>query len=135
MLWESEAKEFGADLERVQVWAALSEFYLDTSQDVDDLQRIAQILARSPFSLEEMRHIEVYEVSPVCFGNLQAVAGEWAGFAPDWLIPRCLQKQQRNAFIPLSERPWLQRLSLRMIWSKIDWKRVVEIRENGNTPL
>lgn len=28
MLWEREAEKYGADLERVQVWDALSEFYL-----------------------------------------------------------------------------------------------------------
>jgi hypothetical protein len=83
MIWQREAAQFGADPQRVAIWCVLSEFYLDTELQDTDLERIAQVLARSPYSLEELRHIEQREVAPVCRGNLCQVAGEWAMFAPD----------------------------------------------------
>jgi hypothetical protein len=133
MLWETEAKKFGADLDRVQVWDALSEFYLDTSLDKEDLERIAQILARSPFSLEELRHIELSEVEPVCASNLSLLPGEWAGFTPDWLIPKCLERQRKTPYQPDSRPPWFYRF-LRATWpSNVPRQRIAEIRKTQNS--
>ena len=131
MVSREEAEKFGADFERANVWDALSEFYLDTELDERDKERIAGTLARSPFSLEELRYIELFEVHPVCIPNLFCVAGVWGGFSADWLIPRCLRLQQRK---PFSEKR-LQGLGYRF-WNRvvptiIDRKRIEELRASS----
>jgi len=72
--------------ERFAVWEALSEFFLDTELGTSDYERIATILMRSGYSLDELRDILNYEVYPACKGNMLSVAGEWAGFRPDWIM-------------------------------------------------
>lgn len=103
MLWEDEAKKYGADIHRVQVWDAISEFFLDSYFDGNRLEDIARRLAASPFSLDELRHIECFEVIPVCWSNIATpLPGEWLGFSPDWLIPNCLKLQKRRLNLNLS---------------------------------
>lgn len=98
-LWEREANQYHADLARVQVWDAFSDMFLDTSFGETELEWLAQIIAASPFSMEELGHIVCIEVAPVCVNNLfEWPGGEWAGFSPDWLIPRCLTQQRLNPF-------------------------------------
>src|SRR6202042_1223499 len=116
------------DIERVQVWNAISEFYLDTSQDAKDIERIAQILARSPFSIDELRHIEFCEVEPTCYQNLWSMAGEWAGFSPDWLIPRCLERQRKNPYKPIEEQSWFFKFVRSLFFGNIPITRINEIR-------
>ena len=91
-----------ADLaQRRPVWAALSDLFLDT--DVHLFREYnAQILAASPYSLEELDAILREEVSPACAFNLSLVAGEWVGFDPGWLEERIL----RGGPEP---RPWWRR--------------------------
>lgn len=103
-IWEEAALKYGADLERVRVWNAFSEFFLDTELDSNDLDRIAEILADSPFSIEELKHIYDKEVSPVCSWNLLLIAGEWAGFNEDWLIPKCKKQQMKHRFDPNNKK-------------------------------
>ncbi len=80
----------GAD--REPVWLALSEFWLDTKLDKYDHKRIAEVLAESPYSMNELKDIERYEVAPVLWSNLIDVAGEWAGWDPDQLNQDCAEK-------------------------------------------
>jgi hypothetical protein len=61
---------------RKPVWAALSEFWLDTELTQDDLQRIADVMRRSGYSVPQLRDIYLFEVAPVVFGNLFTVAGD-----------------------------------------------------------
>ena len=98
-LWVAEANKHGADLARVQVWDVLSELFLDSYRNDAELQQLAEIIAESPFSTEELAHILDFEVAPVCAPNLlQWIGGEWAGFDPNWLIERCLQQQRQHPF-------------------------------------
>ena len=127
MFLDSEAKLFGADADRVLVWDALSQFWLDTELDEKDIQRIAQTLADSPFTPEELRHIEFYEVRSVCAPNLLCVAGAWAGFAADWLIPRCLSQQHKHPFDSASEG-LLSKIRLKLAPSQIPFERIYQIR-------
>jgi hypothetical protein len=72
--------------DRKPIWTALSEFYLDTElQDVDFIS-IASAILKSPYSIEEVKQINKYEVFPVLQPNLLSVAGEWVGFDHAWLI-------------------------------------------------
>lgn len=71
--------------ERRRVWEAMSELYLDTDIDAEVLARVAEAVARSPYSLAELERILRHEVHPVLVSNLYSVAGVWSGFDRDWL--------------------------------------------------
>ena len=49
-------------LNRRPVWGALSELFLDTSFDASDKDRIAGILAQSPYNVSDLEHILLWEV-------------------------------------------------------------------------
>jgi hypothetical protein len=89
------------------------QLYLDSSRTDEELQGLAEIIAASPFSNEELEHILCYQVAPVCSSNLfQCPGGEWALFPPDELIPNCLHHQSAKPFQPGKRRPLLWLLSL-----------------------
>jgi hypothetical protein len=73
---------------RLPVWDAIADLFLDTVIDAPLLQHIAGDLARSPFSIDELREIYLLEVAQVVHRNLKIVAGEWAGFGREWLRER-----------------------------------------------
>jgi len=85
---------------RRPVWIALSDLYLDNELSLNDFEHLAEQLAVSPYSAEELRYILLVEVHPVCAGNLRQVAGVWSAFDPDWLEENILRRQ----------RSWLRRL-------------------------
>lgn len=101
------------------MWEALSEFFLDTDLDEADYQRIARVVASSPYSVQETEKFLRYELYPVLIWNLRCVAGEWAGFDPVWL---------REAIEPrLNKRPKF-RLPLLQWWMiRNHWARVSEL--------
>jgi len=70
---------------RKPVWAALSELWLDTELDENQLRGIAQVLIDSGFDSAKLRQIYLYEVAPVVYRNLLIPAGNWSGFDEDWL--------------------------------------------------
>lgn len=72
---------------RIPVWIALSDLYLDTDVSVFH-EAIAETLAASPYSVDDLRDILMDDVHPVLHANLMSVAGEWAGFDEAWLIER-----------------------------------------------
>lgn len=72
---------------RIPVWIALSELYLDTDVSVFH-DAIADTLAASPYSVDDLRDILMDDVHPALHANLLSVAGEWAGFDEAWLIER-----------------------------------------------
>ncbi|WP_456299285.1 DUF7079 family protein [Methylocaldum marinum] len=64
---------------RRPVWDALSSLFLDTDTSLSREWRV-KLLASSPYSVEQLEHILVDEVYPICRWNLFSIAGEWAGF-------------------------------------------------------
>ncbi|MGD9683383.1 MAG: hypothetical protein AB7W16_19635 [Candidatus Obscuribacterales bacterium] len=117
IVWEEEAKKHCADLARVQVWDAFSEMFLDSYRNDEEQQWLAELIADSPFSFAELAHILIFEVAPVCGPNLfQWPGGEWAGFEPNWLIERCLARQNAHPFVPGNDpdKPplWIHALAL-----------------------
>lgn len=72
--------------QRKLIWIALSDFYLDTELQESDFLQLAQKIIESPYSLEEVKEINKYEVFPVLRPNLLSVAGEWTGFNEEWLV-------------------------------------------------
>ncbi|MCC4594431.1 hypothetical protein NRY95_02540 [Xanthomonas campestris pv. phormiicola] len=69
---------------RREVWAALSELYLD-----DDVAtrhaHIAAVLAASPYAPQTLRRMLLHDVHPRLAPNLLSVAGVWQGFDAAWL--------------------------------------------------
>lgn len=72
---------------RIAVWAALSDLYLDT-EVAGFHDHIVRVLAASPFALETLHEMLMYDVHPALYPNLMQVAGEWAGFDDAWLLER-----------------------------------------------
>lgn len=70
---------------RMPLWEALSFLWLDTEVTESDLDWIARVMAESGLTIEELWRVYSYEVAPVVSVNVYSVAGEWAGFSPDWL--------------------------------------------------
>ncbi|MFR0688871.1 hypothetical protein ACLUTX_05725 [Enterobacterales bacterium AE_CKDN230030158-1A_HGKHYDSX7] len=84
------------DPARESVWLALSELWLDTELDGDDLAAIARTLAISGLVVEELEAIYRLEVAPVVWSNAWVTAGVWEGFDPDWLFEACRRNQRRR---------------------------------------
>ena len=111
--------------ERFPVWEALSEFFLDTELQDHDHDRIATTLAASRYSTIEIKDILDYEVSPACKWNLYSVAGEWAGFHPNWIVESIAPRKNRRPRIRL---PLLSRWMFRSHWQSVV-RRIDAIRK------
>jgi hypothetical protein len=112
---------------RRPVWSALSELFLDTTLTSRDLDRIATVLARSPYAPEELDRVLLWEVYPACRSNLWLVAGESAGFDPEWLESRILRGQSALGILWTGTVGRLGTLSS-IHWRKIR-RRIAAIRE------
>jgi hypothetical protein len=77
--------------ERVRVWSALSELFLDTDVS-SEIEGIAATLTDSPYSERELWEILSDEVAPVVLPNLFDVAGVWMGFDEEWLTREILAR-------------------------------------------
>ena len=95
--------------ERMPVWSALSELFLDTELRKEDHDRIAAVLAASPYSVEKIEEILRFEVTPVLRANLLCVAGEWVGFDDDWLREKIAPRMDRRPFFPFGVSPLVRK--------------------------
>ena len=96
--------------ERLPVWEALSEFFLDTELQESDYERISRVLVASKYSEEKIEEILIGEVCPVCRGNALSPAGEWLGFDSEWLkkkIGPLLGKRPRFRFWFVLRNSWM----------------------------
>jgi hypothetical protein len=75
---------------RMPLWCALSDLLLDTQMQRQDYEAIARAAREGGFSVEQVRDIFEHEVFPALAFNLMDVAGEWAGFDPDFVRERIL---------------------------------------------
>ena len=91
---------------RLPVWEALSNFFLDTELDENDYTKISETLIASPYSIQEIEDILRYEVYPVLIQNLQSVAGEWAGFDHQWLKEQIEPRLNKRPKIRLPKLRW-----------------------------
>jgi hypothetical protein len=128
---EEVMKPANEDLQhRRPVWGALSGLFLDTDTSLARVWRI-ETLAASPYSMDELQEILVDEVYPVCRPNLFTIAGEWAGFDPEWLETRILRRL-RPTFHPW-QRFSLGRLTVHL---SLEWRQtragVIRLRSSGN---
>lgn len=119
-----------SDDPRIPIWRALSDLYLDTDVSLF-YSDIAETLAASPFTLDALRDILIEDVHPALYGNLLIVAGEWAGFEDEWLLPRIAETRRRPR--------WRRRLTRVFAGSVFDdWRevaaRIEAIRAAANMP-
>lgn len=95
---------------RKPVWLAISEFYLDTELDNDDLSRISNIFKESGYSINELKDIDFFEVSPIVGANLMSIAGIWDGFDQQWLwneiISTRLVRKRSKHFLARLKKKW-----------------------------
>jgi hypothetical protein len=103
---------------REPVWDALSTLFLDTDVSLSREWR-SEILAASPYTMQELEEILAEEISPVCSWNKISVAGEWAGFDPDWLREKVL----RNYRTP----SWLSRIGRKRILRSQEWRETKKL--------
>ena len=83
--------------ERMPVWNALSELFLDTELEAADHERIAGVLRDSPYSRKEIDDILRHEVHPACAANLQSVAGQWGCFSEAWIIENIAPRRGKRS--------------------------------------
>ena len=69
--------------ERLPVWKALSEFFLDTDLQPKELEQIAQSLAATNYSEQRLEEFLNFEVCVACRWNI--FSGRWGGFEDGWL--------------------------------------------------
>jgi hypothetical protein len=102
---------------RIEVWLALSDLYLD-NETADIYDYVAETLASSPFALDALHDMLMYDVHPVLYPNLMIVAGEWAGFDREWLIARIAEVR--------AQARWRRRITHVFVRSIHDeWREVV----------
>ena len=100
--------------ERIPVWNALSEFFLDTELHHTDRERIATVLAASPYSEEKLEEILRFEVTPVLRANLFSIAGEWTGFDEAWLREKLKPRIDKRPLLKLGVS-----LAIRAPWKEV----------------
>ena len=72
--------------DRLRLWSALSDLFLDTEIDDHTFGYIARVIREDGYTSEEAEHVLWQEVYPVLEANLRSVAGVWAGWPDEWLI-------------------------------------------------
>ncbi|MFK7939081.1 MAG: hypothetical protein AB8B82_06860 [Roseovarius sp.] len=83
--------------QRERVWIALSDLFLDTDVTLS-FDYVERTILGSPFDMATIDLILRDEVAPVCLFNLYDLAGEWAAFHEDWLIPAIQSYLRRPAW-------------------------------------
>lgn len=111
------------DPARESVWLALSELWLDTELDESDFRAIAQTLAASGFTPDELEAIYRLEVAPVVWLNAWTTAGVWTGFDADWLFEACRRNQRRRHSLWHRGRCRLLRRAMSGA-VEADWRRI-----------
>jgi len=111
---------------RAPVWRQLARLYLDTEHDDQDLEHMARELAASPYSVDQLREIEVWEVAPVVGMNAFAMVGAWDGFDEDWLQQQCEKRARRRSLLLRFAAPLGFRRFVR--WATGDyWRRLAAL--------
>lgn len=101
------------------MWNVLSELYLDTELDELDNERIAAVLVDSGYGTGQLEEILYRELHPLLHSNLLSVAGEWAGFDPDWLEQRILRPRPRRSRFAIIPGKWMVRSAWAILEAKL----------------
>ncbi|MCV6627350.1 MAG: hypothetical protein OIF38_14720 [Cellvibrionaceae bacterium] len=108
---------------RLKIWRALSDLFLDAEMNDHVFSYIARTVYECGISLAEAEEILWYEVYPVLEGNLRSVAGVWDGWPDPWLLEN----------LPSPVRPSAIHGETSIIkYIKRCWQQVTEVYENQN---
>lgn len=122
-------KPASSDLEnRLPLWKAMSDLFLDTEIDDVIYHSIAQICRESLYSWNECDYIFWEEVYPACIWNLLIVAGEWIYFDEEQLQEKILQREAIFSRVPW--RYFRCRVHLMRSMVADDWEKVKMYYEN-----
>ncbi len=118
---------------RRPLWTALSELWLDTEIDTVDIQRIAQVVAESNYSLAKLNEIYLYEVAPVVGANLLVPAGAWQGFDEEWLHAEARKRaESRSLWLRFWVWPGFGR-KLMTYATEEHWQKIIAQVQTRNT--
>ncbi len=112
---------------RMPVWDEISRLWLDTELQDFNINGIARELAKSGYSLAELKYIYLEEVAPAVHFNLSmfSVGGVWTGFNSEWLKEEILKTIDRNSFfsrLPIIRniRHGYMTLSVKKLWKQVE---------------
>ena len=104
------------DEARFDVWHAMSDLYLDEDLTVGAYLQIAERLANTSYSAEELDSIFFDEVHPVFCWNLTVPAGHWGDFGRDWVKEKVIKEIDKKP-----ARGWIE--------GRKEARRVKEVEE------
>ena len=105
--------------DRAPVWESFQWIYQDTDP-VIYYEEIVKTCAASKYSISELEEILFNEVLPALRFNLLDIAGDWQGYATEWLTTRVLEKHRFGKRRPLLHRKY----------TKSHWKRLKKLIES-----
>jgi hypothetical protein len=109
--------------QRRPVWIALSQLYLDTELDEAQLLDILKVISESPYTIEEAKKIDFFEIYPVLKFNILSPAGEWRGFDEEWLTEK-IERRFKGDMILAWElsglKYWWAKKFTSSYWDKLD---------------
>jgi hypothetical protein len=130
-----------SDEARQNVWMIMSDLFLDNELNANWKQQIAEDLAKSPYSIEDLTSIYEDEVAPVLNGNLKSIAGQWSMFSRDEVIPLMFKrvellnkygKEKLSGIAPIAAvKRWYTLHDTEALWQEII-ANVRSIRERTN---
>lgn len=85
--------------ERLKLWRALSDLFLDTEIDDATYKYIARTIKELDLTLSVAETILWHEVYPVLESNLRSVAGVWDGWPDEWLLKHISVCEQPSAIM------------------------------------
>ena len=109
--------------ERLKLWRAFSELFLDTEIDDATYKYIARTITESGLSIERAENILWQEVYPVLESNLRSVAGVWDGWPDEWLIKHLSESVKTSSV--MGDRAIIKEI-------KSCWTQIINILANEN---
>ncbi|NBW07666.1 MAG: hypothetical protein EBR82_06535 [Caulobacteraceae bacterium] len=108
---------------RGPLWAALADLFLDTEMDASHYRAIRDAARSGGFDTAQVRTILLDEVLPMFAFNAIDIAGEWAGFDPDWAAARVgdyAAGKKVDGKLPPFTLGWIRRSILRSEWPRLE---------------
>lgn len=112
-------KRAAEDVEnRLPVWRAFSELFIDTELSDRDYLHIAKVCIGSPYSMKDLEEILFRETWSAFSLNLYSMAGNWTGWGDDFIQSQVLKKCRFKLYIHWRLNP-LKRFFLADSWGKV----------------
>ncbi len=113
--------------QRMPIWCALSDLFLDTEMQTCGHRHIAKVIAQSGYSSKEVETILRNEVAPVFHVNLWSIAGEWTSWAESDVEVMVVERLDNPVW--WQKLSWLRELILNryMVMIGKDWQEVKKL--------